>query len=49
MWDREKIAADRLQRQGIELGKSGDLTAAIGSWQQALSIYRQISDRQGEG
>ncbi|MEH2077602.1 MAG: CHAT domain-containing tetratricopeptide repeat protein [Nostoc sp.] len=44
-----KAEADRLLLQGIEQLKIGQLEAALQSWQQALKIYQEIKDRQGEG
>jgi CHAT domain-containing protein/Flp pilus assembly protein TadD len=40
--------ADRLFNQGIEQFQTSQFEAALQSWQQALSIYREIKDRQGE-
>ena len=42
-------AADRLFQQGVNQFHSGQVTAAIESWQQALFIYRSLKDRQREG
>ena len=47
--DTRKAQADQLFRQGIEQYQQGKLDAAIESWQQALSLYRQLQDREGEG
>ncbi|EKQ68496.1 hypothetical protein OsccyDRAFT_3032 [Leptolyngbyaceae cyanobacterium JSC-12] len=47
--DRRKAEADRLLQQGIEQFQTSQFEAALQSWQQALSLYRQIQDRQGEG
>jgi CHAT domain-containing protein len=44
-----KAQADKLQKQGIEQFKTSQFTAALQSWEQALKIYREIKDRQGEG
>ncbi|MCL1471448.1 tetratricopeptide repeat protein [Argonema antarcticum] len=42
--------ADRLQQQGFEEGlKNRQFEAALESWQKALTIYREIKDRRGEG
>ena len=41
--------ADRLFMQGNEQYQTSQFTAALQSWQQALIIYREIKDRQGEG
>ena len=47
--DPRKAEADKLLQQGIEQFQISQFTAALQSWQQALIIYRQIKDRQGEG
>ncbi|MBD2341952.1 CHAT domain-containing protein [Calothrix sp. FACHB-156] len=47
--DARKAEADRLLQQGIKQYQSSQFTAALQSWEQALSIYREIKDRQGEG
>jgi CHAT domain-containing protein/Flp pilus assembly protein TadD len=47
--DARKAEADRLFKQGIEQFQISQFTAALQSWQQALQIYREIKDRQGEG
>ena len=41
--------ADRLLKQGIQQYDISQVQAALQSWQQALIIYREIKDRQGEG
>ena len=41
--------ADRLFDQGIQQHQISQFQAALQSWQQALIIYREIKDRQGEG
>ena len=41
--------ADRLLQQGIQQAQSSQFEAALQSWQQALTIYREIKNRQGEG
>ena len=41
--------ADRLFKQGVEQLQTSQFQAALQSWQQALIIYREIKDRQGEG
>lgn len=46
--DTSKTAADQLFKQGIEQYQKRQLQAAIKSWQQALSMYQQLQDRQGE-
>ncbi|XGW00676.1 MAG: tetratricopeptide repeat protein [Leptolyngbya sp. BL-A-14] len=40
--------ADQLLQQGIEQNQNSQFEAALQSWQQALAIYRDIGDRQGE-
>lgn len=47
--DTRKAQADQLFQQGIEQYHNGKLDAAIESWQQALLIYQQLQNRQGEG
>ncbi|MEE3719799.1 tetratricopeptide repeat protein, partial [Tumidithrix elongata RA019] len=44
-----KAEADRLYYQGIQQWKISQFEAAVQSWQQTLTIYRDIKDRQGEG
>ncbi|BAZ03340.1 TPR repeat-containing protein (plasmid) [Tolypothrix tenuis PCC 7101] len=44
-----KAEAERLLQQGYQEYKTSQFEAALQSWQQALSIYREIKDRQGEG
>ncbi|WP_242046078.1 MULTISPECIES: tetratricopeptide repeat protein [Calothrix] len=44
-----KAEADRLFNQGLKQYQTSQLKAALQSWEQALSIYREIKDRQGEG
>jgi CHAT domain-containing protein len=43
-----KTAADQLFKQGIEQYQKRQIEAAIKSWQQALAMYQQLQDRQGE-
>ncbi|WP_414587761.1 CHAT domain-containing tetratricopeptide repeat protein [Scytonema sp. PCC 10023] len=43
-----KAEADQLLQQGIEQYNSGQSSAAIQCWQQALTIYREIEEYQGE-
>ena len=43
-----KAEADRLFKQGVEQFQTSEFQA-LQSWQQALIIYREIKDRQGEG
>ncbi|MEW5859572.1 MAG: CHAT domain-containing protein [Cyanobacteriota bacterium] len=47
--DARKAEADRLLQQGIEQAQTGQVEAALQSWQQALSLYQEIKDRFGEG
>ena len=44
-----KAEANRLKQQGIEQAQTRQFEGAFQSWQQALLIYREIKDRQGEG
>ena len=44
-----KAEANRLKQQGIEQAQTRQFEAAFQSWQQALLIYQEIKDRQGEG
>ncbi|HEY9834958.1 MAG TPA: CHAT domain-containing protein [Stenomitos sp.] len=44
-----KAKADQLLNQGVELYQTSQFEAALQTWQQALIIYREIKDRQGEG
>lgn len=43
-----KVEADRLVEQGIQQAQTSQVQAAIQSWQQALNIYREIRNRNGE-
>ena len=45
----KKAKADRLSNQGTKQVQTGQLTAALQSWEEALKIYREIKDRQGQG
>jgi len=45
----QQAEADRLLKQGIQQYDISQFQAALQSWQQALIIYREIKDRQGEG
>ncbi len=47
--DARQVEADRLFRQGIQQNQTGQLPAALNSWQQALQIYRALKNRLGEG
>ena len=44
-----KAEADRLLQKGIQQYQISQFEAALQSWQQALTIYREIKDRFGEG
>jgi len=44
-----KAQADRLLEQGIQQYETSQFRAALQSLQQALAIYLEIKDRQGEG
>ncbi|BAY60627.1 TPR repeat-containing protein [Calothrix brevissima NIES-22] len=44
-----KAEADRLFKQGNQQYQTSQFEAALRSWQQALIIYREIKDRNGEG
>ncbi len=44
-----EIEADRLLRQGVEQGNAKQFKAALQSFQQALTIYRQVGNRRREG
>lgn len=44
-----KQRADQLLKQGIQQLEANDLTAAIASWQQALTLYQRIGDKLGQG
>ena len=41
--------ADRLSQQGKQQYQTSQFQAALQSYQQALSFYREIGDRAGEG
>jgi len=47
--DARQAEGDRLLLQGLQQYQTGQLPAALNSWQQALQIYRAIKDRLGEG
>src|SRR5919199_6503972 len=47
--DARKAEADRLFQQGIQQYQTSQFEAALQSWQQALTIYREIKDRIEEG
>jgi tetratricopeptide (TPR) repeat protein len=44
-----KAEADRLLQQGLQQYGKSLFREALQSWQQALIIYREIGDREGEG
>src|SRR6476469_7039275 len=44
-----KAEAERLFDKGLEQLQTSQFQAALQAWQQALIIYREIKDRQGEG
>ncbi len=44
-----KAEAEKVMQRGREQLQSSQFTTALQSWQQALLIYREIKDRQGEG
>ncbi|BBD58366.1 TPR repeat-containing protein [Nostoc sp. HK-01] len=46
---RKTQEADKLFQQGNQQFETSQFEAALQSWQQALIIYREIKDRQGEG
>jgi CHAT domain-containing protein len=43
-----KVAAYRLFQQGIQQYQTSQFEVALESWQQALTMYRKIEDREGE-
>lgn len=43
-----KQGADRLLQQGIECYQNSQFKAALQTWQQALGLYQEIGDFQGE-
>src|SRR5919199_254139 len=47
--DARQVEADRLMQQGNQQYRTGQLPAAMNSWQQALQIYRALKNRPGEG
>ena len=44
-----KELADQLLQQGVQQLQTSQYPAAIKSWQQALDLYHQVGDRNGEG
>ena len=47
--EQKQAEADRLFDQGIEEFYRSQYRQGLQSWQQALTIYHEIGDRQGEG
>ncbi|GAB4206684.1 MAG: hypothetical protein Fur006_63960 [Coleofasciculaceae cyanobacterium] len=47
--DAQKAEADRLLKQGVEQYRTSQFDAAIQSWQQALTLFREIKNRKAEG
>ncbi|MBD1903802.1 MULTISPECIES: CHAT domain-containing protein [Cyanophyceae] len=47
--DARKAEADQLNEQGIQQAQTGQVETALQSFQQALTIYREIKDRLNEG
>ncbi|MEG4105910.1 CHAT domain-containing tetratricopeptide repeat protein [Microcoleus sp. S13_C5] len=47
--DARQAEGDRLLRQGLQQYETGQVQAALNSWQQALQIYRALKNRLGEG
>ncbi|MBW4683405.1 MAG: tetratricopeptide repeat protein [Microcoleus vaginatus WJT46-NPBG5] len=45
----QNAEADKLTEQGTQQRQAGQFEAALQSYQEALTIYRLIKDRQGEG
>jgi tetratricopeptide (TPR) repeat protein len=43
-----QIQAEQLLKQGAEQFQMGQPRAALNTWQQALALYQQLGDRQGE-
>ncbi len=44
-----RVQATQLYQKGIEQYQTSQLQAALQSWQQALTLYRENKDRQNEG
>ena len=44
-----KTKADEYLQQGLKYYRGSQLTLAIQSWEKALTSYRELKDRQGEG
>jgi tetratricopeptide (TPR) repeat protein len=47
--DPRKVEAERLLKQGLQQYRASQFAAALQFWQQALTLYRQVNDRRGEG
>jgi CHAT domain-containing protein len=47
--DARQAEGDRLLHQGLQQYQTGQVSAALNSWQQALEIYRTLKNRRGEG
>ncbi|NJP09992.1 MAG: tetratricopeptide repeat protein [Leptolyngbyaceae cyanobacterium RU_5_1] len=47
--DTQKAEADRLLNQGHEQYQTSQFEAALQSWQRALTLYRNLKNRWGEG
>ncbi|TVQ07245.1 MAG: tetratricopeptide repeat protein, partial [Leptolyngbya sp. DLM2.Bin27] len=47
--EERKAEAGRLLDQGVEQFNVSQFREALRSWEQALEIYREIEDRDGEG
>ena len=45
----KKAKADRLLNQGTKQAQTGQVTAALQSWEEALKIYREIKDLNSQG
>ncbi len=45
----KKAKADRLLNQGTKQAQTGQITAALQSWEEALKIYREIKDFNSQG
>ena len=45
----QKAEADRLLFEGVQQDQAKQYEAALKSWKQALTLYRRLQDRDGEG
>lgn len=45
----QKAEADRLLVEGVQQDQDQQVEAALKSWKQALTLYRRLQDRDGEG